>query len=105
MVNGGGSLTLSIHRTSFVPTTLTVFTPWNDYVIAPVVTMRTPSQPNELEYESVECDTSRLAQPSAAVLVSSVRSYSAAQCAERGTVIPEAQVKPLDHVLIYYGLL
>nr|CAB3264552.1 teneurin-3 [Phallusia mammillata] len=91
LVNGGGSLTLSVHRTSFVPTTLTVFAPWNDYVIAPDVKMRTPSQPNQLVYDSTDCDASLLAQPSAVVLVSSVRSYSAAQCAERGTVIPEAQ--------------
>ncbi|XP_078481639.1 teneurin-3 isoform X2 [Ciona intestinalis] len=91
LVNGGGSLTLNFQRTSFVPSSATVFVPWNDFVVMPTVTMRTPSQPSSSDITSGNCDVSKLPEPDAAVLVSSVRAYSAAECSERGSVIPEIQ--------------
>uniref|UniRef100_H2YAD4 EGF-like domain-containing protein n=1 Tax=Ciona savignyi TaxID=51511 RepID=H2YAD4_CIOSA len=91
LVNGGGALTLNFQRTSFVPSSATVFVPWNDFVVMPTVTMRTPSQPSSSGLSSGSCDISKLPEPKAAVLVSSVRAYSAAECSERGSVIPEIQ--------------
>ncbi|XP_076799431.1 teneurin-3-like isoform X4 [Clavelina lepadiformis] len=92
LVNGGGSLTLALQRSSFVSTSVTVFTSWNDFLIIPTIRMRTLREPVQLESKgSDHCDVSKLLQPKAAVLISSVRAYTAAECSEKGSVIPEIQ--------------
>ena len=103
LVNGGVSITLTYQRASFLFNKITVYAPWNDFVIAPVVLMRTPSQPNDPNPEtgSRMCDLSRLPQPSAYVLTSQVRAYTDTECTERGPVIPEMQVSVQMQVILW----
>ena len=93
MVNGGGSLTLRFQRSSFVPISIVVFTPWNKFVVIPKTAMRTLREPIEADRPNGSCDVSVLAQPSAAILITSVRAYTTAECAEKGSIIPEIRVK------------
>jgi hypothetical protein len=40
LVNGGGAVTLQFQRSPFRPLTHTVFVPWNQIVVLPLVTMQ-----------------------------------------------------------------
>ncbi|KAJ8912649.1 hypothetical protein NQ315_012725 [Exocentrus adspersus] len=40
LVNGGGAVTLQFQRSPFVPTTITVFVPWNQIIVLPPVHMQ-----------------------------------------------------------------
>ena len=94
MVNGGFSATLTFQRSSFISDKVTVFVPWNEYVVTRNVIMRTPSQPDGTNFDSPDdsCDPSRLPEPSAYLLTDRVRAYTDSECSERGKVIPEIQV-------------
>jgi len=92
LANGGGAVTVTFSRNSFVDTSVTVFLPWNNYVIAPTTVMRTQSEPNEPSEVHGTCDTSRLPPPASSLLVSSVRAFTSTTCSDRGAVIPEIQV-------------
>jgi len=39
LVNGGGAVTLHFNRSPFHPTTMTLFCPWNQIIVAPAVNM------------------------------------------------------------------
>ena len=95
IVNGGDSVTLSFQRSSFLADQTTVFVPWNEYVVTSDVVMRTPSQPYEPNFDSLDesCDPSRLPEPLAYLLTDRVRAYTDSECSERGKIIPEIQVR------------
>ena len=95
MVNGGGSVVLTFQRPSFLAASTDVFVPWNEFVVAPSVTMKTPREPSEVPQGldgGNSCDVSLLFPPSASVLVTTVRAYTAAECEEKGSIVPEMQV-------------
>jgi len=97
MVNGGGSIVLTFQRPSFLSASAYIFVPWNEFVVAPSVTMKTPREPAEAPQgleEGSNCDVSLLSPPNAKILITTVRAYTAAECAEKGSVVPEIQVIP-----------
>lgn len=97
MVNGGGSLTLLFDRSSsFLTSSVSIFVPLNDFVIVPTVTMRTHGQPDQLRADIattlVTCDVSAFPRPQIVVLPTEVRAFTADNCEDRGSIIPETQV-------------
>nr|XP_039266115.1 teneurin-3-like isoform X3 [Styela clava] len=97
IVNGGGSVTLNFERSLLLTTSSTIFVPLGDFVIVPTVTMRTASQPEQLKSDVTidgaqgNCDVSVFPRPRAIILPMDVQAFTADNCDDRGSVIPETQ--------------
>lgn len=86
MAVGGISVTLVFDRSPFISEKRTLWLPWNRFIIVDKVVMQ------RTESDTPSCDVSSFISPNPIVLPSPLTAFGGS-CPERGTIIPELQVR------------
>lgn len=86
VTNGGIAVALRFERAPFITQEHTLWLPWGRFFVMDTIVMR------HEENDIPSCDLSSFTRPSPVVSPAPLTAF-AGSCAERGTIVPEIQVK------------